>query len=1635
MNRISSFLARCTISLLISATLLFAQAPETGAPPFSSTGGGPFDLVNLGDLNVQFSVPIVHKAGRGIPFNYDLTYESSIYEIATVNGHQVWQPIQSVGDVASYWGWQMLGPVVTPYVSYNSSQNTDYCYPAPNATLVPYTVYSYNGFFYHDGGGNTHPFGLNGEYISGAPENQGGDCPSNGPVPPNSQTGAAVDSSGYILTLGTPGCCGTTSGGLAFRDGTGIGAPFLTSPPSTSSPYGVTDANGNEISFSNGTYTDTLGTSVLTASGTQPSPTTFTYTSPAGSKSYTVNYSAFNLQTQFGCSVGEYSASNVYLVTSIVLPDQSEYQFSYEYTPGSTTTYTGRISQVTVPTGGTISYAYTGANDGINCSDGTTLGLQRSLTPGSGSWQYTRSGSGSAWTTTVADPTGNQTAIDFEEYSSHFYETQRLSYQGSISGNPCSQSVTTNCLLSTTIKCYNGQNVGTPSSCYNTAITAQITEATTFDYLPNASGVQRETDSKYNQYGLILEIDDYDYANGAVGSEIRKTITQYATLGNNIVDRPSSVTIEDAGNNVKGYTAYSYDQSSLAPTSGTPQHVSISGSRGNLTEVQAQVNSSTSLYRKYTYYDTGMLNTSTDVSTSSTTNGATTTYSTTSCGNSFVTSITEPVGGMMRSFTWDCNGGVLTSVKDENGNTSSTAYSGSNYTNVFWRPYSTTDQAGTITDNFYYLTTATPPVEFQTESKYHTAFNGGNSTVDQVNTIDGFGRTIFSQTRQGPGAPNYDTTATCYNSLGQVSLTTLPYSTTVATSTTACPSGNTGMAFTYDALGRTATANDNYGGGGTTSYTYTLNDVLETKNSPSLSKQTESDGVGRLKSICEITSGTSSWPSGACNQNTSATGYLTTYTYDLLGNVTGVTQNAQASSNKQTRTYVYDMLSRLTSETNPESGTTSYAYDVVNSGGCNLNLPGNLILVTDANGNGDCYGWDGLHRVLSIGQAFSSPNSAATPDHCFVYDSATVNGTSMPNAKGRLAEAYTTAQGSGCGASKTTDDGLGYDADGRPTDLYQSTPNSGGYYHTAVSYWPNSVVDTLSGYLASGSTFVPTQTYSPDGEGRWKAVAASSGPNPVSSTSYNAASEITAITYGSTDSDSFGYDNSDRMNNFTFKVNGSSEVGTPAWNPNGTLQTLAITDPFNSSNAQNCSYSYDGLARINSANCGSVWSQTFSYDPFGNITKSGTVNWQPGYNVSTNRYTLGGTSYDAKGDLTNDSFRSYAWDALGRPVTIGSKTLSYDALGRIVEKLDSGSYTQFVYNPAGGLLARMSGQSATSVRVPLPGAWALYGSGNSFNHYEHLDWLGSSRLSSTQSKTVTTDVAYAPFGEPYASSATSGVAFTGMRGDVVGAQGNTTTGVYDFSAREYPYTQGRWLSPDPAGMSASNVFDPQRWNRYAYVSNRPLAAIDPMGLDDISDPGVWLPSDCFFNITTCAADSEEAYEYCVFIGLCSGNSDSGGNGSGGAGGGPANPSSSQGGGGLWPDNETLGLPSGLNIKPLGIGDLFGLSPNLNCGDFVGCGSLGPFENGFTSGLPCQVACAEDQQLKKLFTLFATISAQIVVTAEKILPKPRIRCTYTGEFSEPSLDPNFKLCSYSCSDGQALVVACPIQLPCPPTQTK
>jgi RHS repeat-associated protein len=81
---------------------------------------------------------------------------------------------------------------------------------------------------------------------------------------------------------------------------------------------------------------------------------------------------------------------------------------------------------------------------------------------------------------------------------------------------------------------------------------------------------------------------------------------------------------------------------------------------------------------------------------------------------------------------------------------------------------------------------------------------------------------------------------------------------------------------------------------------------------------------------------------------------------------------------------------------------------------------------------------------------------------------------------------------------------------------------------------------------------------------------------------------------------------------------------------------------------------------------------------------------------------------------------------------------------------------------------------------------------------------------------------------------------------------DTVANLYDFPAREYG-TQGRWPSPDPAGISSVQPNDPQTWNRYAYVRNTPLSHVDPTGMEDCNPEDSDVSACCDPTVDDCSS--------------------------------------------------------------------------------------------------------------------------------------------------------------------------------------
>jgi hypothetical protein len=152
------------------------------------------------------------------------------------------------------------------------------------------------------------------------------------------------------------------------------------------------------------------------------------------------------------------------------------------------------------------------------------------------------------------------------------------------------------------------------------------------------------------------------------------------------------------------------------------------------------------------------------------------------------------------------------------------------------------------------------------------------------------------------------------------------------------------------------------------------------------------------------------------------------------------------------------------------------------------------------------------------------------------------------------------------------------------------------------------------------------------------------------------------------------------MTQYDFSVNGSPVVGNLSWNPNWTLNQLAITDPSDPGNQQTCNYTYDGLARLASGDCllnpsgAQGWWQTFSSDAFGNLSKTGKGGGATSFlSTFTSSNQVSGAGYDADGRLTQDAVHSYSYGPYRNFLaSIDSIGLTYAAMNRMVEQSKNG---------------------------------------------------------------------------------------------------------------------------------------------------------------------------------------------------------------------------------------------------------------------------------------------------------------------------------------------------------------------------
>jgi len=141
---------------------------------------------------------------------------------------------------------------------------------------------------------------------------------------------------------------------------------------------------------------------------------------------------------------------------------------------------------------------------------------------------------------------------------------------------------------------------------------------------------------------------------------------------------------------------------------------------------------------------------------------------------------------------------------------------------------------------------------------------------------------------------------------------------------------------------------------------------------------------------------------------------------------------------------------------------------------------------------------------------------------------------------------------------------------------------------------------------------------------------------------------------------------------------------------------------------------------------------SWSVDPWGNRTDqtvtAGTCNSFHQAVDTSNRFL--GAPYDAAGNLINDAFYRYTYDAENRLIQVNggsTATYAYDPDGRRAAKTISGTTTNYAYDTGSNVLFETQGSSWTTAYIYFAGALHAQYRNNTTN-FLHRDHLGSTRL-------------------------------------------------------------------------------------------------------------------------------------------------------------------------------------------------------------------------------------------------------------------------------------------------------------------
>jgi len=512
---------------------------------------------------------------------------------------------------------------------------------------------------------------------------------------------------------------------------------------------------------------------------------------------------------------------------------------------------------------------------------------------------------------------------------------------------------------------------------------------------------------------------------------------------------------------------------------------------------------------------------------------------------------------------------------------------------------------------------------------------------------------------------------------------------------------------------------------------------------------------------------------------TNALGHVSSITLDAMRRMTNLTDPLSRNYG-----YTYDARGLLMSAAHPGLGTATFERDDL----------GSVMKVTGLNGEQWRFGYSPLGRLQFVSDPLNRTNR-------FGYDN-----------RGRRVSALFA---DGTTVSNTWD--------GRGNLLRRQF--SGGGPDLAYGY------DRLNQLTNAADV-----SFAYDSEGR---VTNTVNAGMSYSAAYDAGNRLTRVGYqNGAFSVTYGYNARDELVQVSDSLTGT--VLQFVYDAAGRLVNVLRPNGINTTNT------YDAAGRLTRLQEEGLVDIRYTLDAGGQITQAGfnapldpaalitnsqasSFAYDAAHQISNAGYT-----YDARGRLTASPGRAFSWDGASRLTGIGAVALSYNGLGDLVTRTESGVATRYFYNYAVGLAPIMAERNENSAQVQryyvwTPGGRLLYvidaTNGNAVRHL-HCDRLGNTLALTDSAGAVTDSYAYTPYGTLIGRTGNNPQPFTYV--GAFGVRSEPAANLFHMRARYYDPVSGRFLSHEPLWP---NLRQPRGLDPYQYAYGDPTRFTDRTGLD------------------------------------------------------------------------------------------------------------------------------------------------------------------------------------------------------------